>query len=201
MQKNLMEFGRSMVEMLGVLAIIGVLSIVGIRGYKKAMISHQANELMNLGMMLYNETFAKAALAPGDKVIGEQPSADKKVLRAKFRLYLTESSAEDSTGLVGNMGVEPPSFINHPDFNIIAILSPTEDRSYINQYYHRLYFYGMNGNCDLCEGIKSLTQHVSKKAYRRIWGSQTEKLTTGIIVQCFQAGEGSTNCFKDTDTE
>ena len=47
MKKNLMEFGRSMVEMLGVLAIIGVLSIVGIQGYKKAMIRNYANEAMS----------------------------------------------------------------------------------------------------------------------------------------------------------
>ena len=46
MKKNLMQLGRSMVEMLGVLAIIGVLSIVGIAGYKKAMAKIHANELM-----------------------------------------------------------------------------------------------------------------------------------------------------------
>ena len=31
------QFGRSMIEMLGVLAIIGVLSVGGIAGYSKAM--------------------------------------------------------------------------------------------------------------------------------------------------------------------
>ena len=36
MYKNL-EIGRSMIEMLGVLAIIGVLSVGGIAGYSKAM--------------------------------------------------------------------------------------------------------------------------------------------------------------------
>lgn len=37
MRKNLMEYGRSMIEMLGVLAIIAVLSVGGIAGYSKAM--------------------------------------------------------------------------------------------------------------------------------------------------------------------
>ena len=37
------ESGRSMVEMLGVLAIIGVLSIGGIAGYTMAMNRHRAN--------------------------------------------------------------------------------------------------------------------------------------------------------------
>ena len=39
--------GRSMVEMLGVLAIIGVLSIGGIQGYTIAMRKHRANEILN----------------------------------------------------------------------------------------------------------------------------------------------------------
>ena len=39
------QSGRSMVEMLGVLAIIGVLSIGGIAGYRYAMEKHKVNEL------------------------------------------------------------------------------------------------------------------------------------------------------------
>ena len=40
------ESGRSMVEMLGVLAIIGVLSVGGIAGYVTAMNRYQANEIL-----------------------------------------------------------------------------------------------------------------------------------------------------------
>lgn len=39
------QLGRSMVEMLGVLAIIGVLSVGGIAGYRYAMIQHKVNQL------------------------------------------------------------------------------------------------------------------------------------------------------------
>ena len=39
--------GRSMVEMLGVLAIIGVLSIGGISGYTIAMRKYRANEILS----------------------------------------------------------------------------------------------------------------------------------------------------------
>ncbi|MBP5161103.1 MAG: hypothetical protein ILP11_03570 [Alphaproteobacteria bacterium] len=39
--------GRSMIEMLGVLAIIGVLSIGGLAGYTRAMNAHQANQIMD----------------------------------------------------------------------------------------------------------------------------------------------------------
>lgn len=42
------EQGPSMVEMLGVLAIIGVLSIGGIAGYTMAMNRYKANQLLDL---------------------------------------------------------------------------------------------------------------------------------------------------------
>ena len=41
------ENGRSMVEMLGVLAIIGVLSVAGIAGYSMAMRKYRVNEILN----------------------------------------------------------------------------------------------------------------------------------------------------------
>ena len=42
-----LQSGRSMVEMLGVLAIIGVLSIGGIAGYTLSMRRHRANQLLD----------------------------------------------------------------------------------------------------------------------------------------------------------
>ena len=42
------ESGRSMVEMLGVLAIIGVLSVGGIAGYSLSMRRHRANGVVDL---------------------------------------------------------------------------------------------------------------------------------------------------------
>ena len=38
------EYGRSMIEMLGVLAIVGILSIGGINGYSKAMMKYKINK-------------------------------------------------------------------------------------------------------------------------------------------------------------
>ena len=46
------EKGRSMVEMLGVLAIIGVLSAGGLAGYSKAMFKHKLNTTMDQLTML-----------------------------------------------------------------------------------------------------------------------------------------------------
>ena len=45
--KKKLESGRSMVEMLGVLAIIGVLSIGGIAGYTLSMRRYRANQVLD----------------------------------------------------------------------------------------------------------------------------------------------------------
>ncbi len=49
------QSGRSMVEMLGVLAIIGVLSVGGISGYSKAMAKYKASKAMDqLSLLIAN---------------------------------------------------------------------------------------------------------------------------------------------------
>ena len=55
------ENGRSMVEMLGVLAIIGVLSVAGIAGYTIAMNKYRANEIVNTASQLVILAKAKSA--------------------------------------------------------------------------------------------------------------------------------------------
>ena len=41
------QFGRSMIEMLGVLALVGVLSIGGIALYRRAVNNHHANTILD----------------------------------------------------------------------------------------------------------------------------------------------------------
>ena len=65
------ENGRSMVEMLGVLAIIGVLSVAGIAGYTMAMNKYKANEIVSTAsqvavLTLANNSGAGAAYTSAD---------------------------------------------------------------------------------------------------------------------------------------
>ena len=59
------QSGRSMIEMLGVLAIIGVLSVGGIAGYSKAMMKYKINKMteeytmLMTGLMEYEESLFK----------------------------------------------------------------------------------------------------------------------------------------------
>jgi Tfp pilus assembly protein PilE len=48
LQADVPQYGRSMIEMLGVLAIIGVLSVGGIAGYTKAMMKVKINKTVDL---------------------------------------------------------------------------------------------------------------------------------------------------------
>ncbi len=52
------QSGRSMVEMLGVLAIIGVLSVGAIAGYSKAMLKYKLNQHAQAVNMLINNVLA-----------------------------------------------------------------------------------------------------------------------------------------------
>ncbi|MBP3545725.1 MAG: hypothetical protein J6K16_01160 [Alphaproteobacteria bacterium] len=54
MKKQLNQSGRSMVEMLGVLAIIGVLSVGGIAGYSKAMEKYRTQKALDQLTLLIN---------------------------------------------------------------------------------------------------------------------------------------------------
>ena len=61
------ESGRSMVEMLGVLAVMGVLSVGGVAMYTNAMNKHRANELLN-------EASKRAVLITPQIMVGRTPS-------------------------------------------------------------------------------------------------------------------------------
>ncbi len=126
------EKGRSMIEMLGVLAIIGVLSVGGIAGYSKAMAKFRANKTIDqishivanvrilfgsqrnyndLGatpgksLMIYN-----AHLFPEEMLGGPVPTDDTKMASfnnpyaGAVRLYAASRfSGEDCTATEGNV--------------------------------------------------------------------------------------------------
>ena len=78
------ESGRSMVEMLGVLAIIGVLSVGGIAGYITAMNKHRANQILSgasVRAIVVSTQIQRGSTAP---TLGEFTEADNEVGGAKF---------------------------------------------------------------------------------------------------------------------
>ena len=84
------EQGRSMVEMLGVLAVVGVLSVGGIAGYTYAMDKHKSNELLN-------EASKRAVVVAAQIAAGREPS---------LREF------EDNTTAGGTISTEPATDID-----------------------------------------------------------------------------------------
>ena len=66
---NKTQSGRSMVEMLGVLAIIGVLSVGGIAGYSKAMNKHKINKTID-EITTISQNLRTLCLDGGDRCSG-----------------------------------------------------------------------------------------------------------------------------------
>ena len=82
------ETGRSMVEMLGVLAVIGVLSIGGIAGYMMAMNRHHSNNVLE-------GVSARAVIISTQKMMG-QPAAHPADMETNIDGYpVTVGEADD----------------------------------------------------------------------------------------------------------
>ena len=112
MKKNLMQLGRSMVEMLGVLAIIGVLSIVGIAGYKRAMTRSYINDTM--------ESVQKF------RVVVEEYLLFHPEKKGNESIKMSELDRKDCL----------PSFAkdSFTDFNVLLRLYPTDNKPYVTVF-------------------------------------------------------------------
>jgi len=66
--KEILQNGRSMIEMLGVLAIIGVLSVGGIAGYSKAMQKYRVNKAIEQITLIAGNV--RAFFAPQKNYVG-----------------------------------------------------------------------------------------------------------------------------------
>ena len=116
--------GRSMVEMLGVLAIIGVLSVGAIAGYSKAMSKYKLNKHMESFNILLNEAikllpelqrtygkntnsghslgsfFHKANLLPDGMTYNQQDGFIYDIFKNKTNITYTRSTSIDDSGNV-----------------------------------------------------------------------------------------------------
>ena len=164
MKKNLMQLGRSMVEMLGVLAIIGVLSIVGIYGYKNAMNKIHNSELADLILTSYREAFERNYLQ------GVKPSR-----------YAFGTAATD-------LKMDRPSWF--PDTGVIQLrLQPDTNTPYESQTYHMVIVRNLE-SCDLCSNLKEVTLP-STAGYRLL---PTNISPVPVRVYCCQGGYNTEGC-------
>lgn len=189
MRKIRMELGRSMVEMLGVLAIVGVLSIVGLAGYKKAMIKIHANEIMDMAMKIYNENLAYATMFP-----------DVTATNGSLCSNTVTADPGYSSTVIGycnrrNMGMEKPKWADQEAFGIRSTVLG-------GSTYHEMRIMGL-GSCDVCEELRSVTEKVAGQNYRLLLNSATPDLPGGLRIWCrhLVADTTANNCWSKNDTE
>ncbi|MBE6446085.1 MAG: hypothetical protein E7021_01580 [Alphaproteobacteria bacterium] len=88
--------GRSMVEMLGVLAIVGVLSVGGISAYSKAVEKHKANEALHKASMMATTVSAYAMTNDG-----KLPSTITDFANSGYATTLTDNGTQFNLTLSG----------------------------------------------------------------------------------------------------
>ena len=97
------QSGRSMIEMLGVLAIIGVLSVGGIAGYSKAMQKYRINKTIEQITLIAGNV--RTFFAPQRSYEGlDSFTADGRKIIQKAKLVPDEMWNEDKTALVNAFG-------------------------------------------------------------------------------------------------
>ena len=103
------ENGRSMIEMLGVLAIIGVLSVGGIAGYSKAMMKYRINKTIeqitliagNVRTFFANQKIHKNSL---DEEVGKYDGVGNNNILRKAKLIPDEMWNSDKTAIKNAFG-------------------------------------------------------------------------------------------------
>ncbi len=108
--ENDKEVGRSMVEMLGVLAVMGVLSVAGIAGYNTAMQSYRTNEILNATSMFYVLAMSQnQGNGPSGKITysaigGTNPSGVSSLEYENNAITITFNDAKDCTMAKNKLG-------------------------------------------------------------------------------------------------
>ena len=149
MKQSWMERGRSMVEMLGVLAVVGLLSIVGIYGYKKAMIKIRANELMDMAMKVHNENLAWLTLNP------TATTTNGSLCSNSFPDSVTAEAAVKTKCNSRNLALDKPTWAKLDSFAVRSNVRPNATGTY-----HNIIFHGV-GDCDICKEIADMTEKVN----------------------------------------
>ena len=113
------EQGRSMIEMLGVLAIVGVLSVGGIAGYSKAMAKFKANKVIDQVTMI--STNIRTLFASQRTFKGLDNSLAKKTNAIPAEMYETTSDSTINNGFGGSVYITTGYHLGKEDNAYIVV--------------------------------------------------------------------------------
>ena len=175
--KHKNEDGRSMVEMLGTLAIIGVLSVGGIAGYNYAMDKHKANETINDVNLRMIDIMTH--VAQGREVL-EISSEFDTIGRAGYTIDLFQNTDGEPSIMVENV----------PSSVCKMILKSTSDTQDI--YVGTLNGEQVNGNWylgdneDICDGgNKEILFALDEGILSGLGNTNTDSESTVTTLECY----------------
>lgn len=115
--------GRSMVEMLGVLAIIGILSIGAVAGYTLAMNRYKANRILDIASKL------SVAVQSRSPIANPTPSWNDQVYVAQLAGEVYKEYGIDASGNSGSMAEYETTFIVDENGSVNVYGSPAGIRT------------------------------------------------------------------------
>ena len=189
--------GRSMVEMLGVLAIIGVLSVGAISGYSKAMTKYKLNKHLESFNMLLNEAikllpdlqrhygkntsgiynlssfFLKANLLPDGMTYNQQNDYIYDVFKNHLNIrYEQTTSIDDVTGVT-----------SHPTIYYIYISMNRSDNkiSSLDNEICRNIFLASKENAENITSVEMRSYKTGDHTRSSLWGTNLQNATLQLI--------------------
>jgi len=140
MRKN-NQTGRSMVEMLGVLAIIGVLSVGAIAGYQKAMFKYKLNKFNNQLSQIVANVYTACAQEKNFGIFVSNEKA-KKLNIIPDDMYKDKNSYTITHALGGELNIYPTATSHfshmHPQYGYPVYKQEDFGKSYFNISVNRI---------------------------------------------------------------
>jgi Tfp pilus assembly protein PilE len=133
MDKIKSQSGRSMLEMLGVLAIVGVLSVGALAGYSMAMKKHKVNQaikeitdiILNVKNLYADKNNYEGMTTEVLKKAGVMPQ-NSSITNYSFNVFEERMAVEDRTG--SQKGFNFTYFISDPDVCVGILMGINLDR-------------------------------------------------------------------------
>ena len=203
--------GRSMVEMLGVLAIIGVLSVGAIAGYSKAMSKYKLNKHMESFNILLNEAikllpelqrtygkntnsghslgsfFHKANLLPDGMTYNQQDNFIYDIFKNKTEINYSQSTNIDNNG----------NITGHPTIyymNIYMNRSGTKISNLDNEICRNV-FLACKENAENIGSVEMRSYKSSGYSALSLWGAKLQNATLKQIDDVCSSCDSEIGCY------
>ncbi|MBP3686815.1 MAG: type II secretion system protein [Alphaproteobacteria bacterium] len=180
------ELGRSMIEMLGVLAIVGILSVGGISAFQKAMSKHKINQVTEELSQFINELLRYSKDFRGE--VEGKASSEYKEITSMLDFFVSSKWVRKGNYIYDSQGNR---------FIVAVRTAGRPVKKYMSLSY-RFFERGERAKVDLCmayyEMLKSYADSVSHISLWRV-DSEDSQATVAVYGNAYCGG--GKKCLKD----